>query len=62
MTDTDIIYLKEVSIILDYIKFKCDNCLDYVNCAKVIIDHKNKKVSAAYKIKMEDNNTEKRQD
>jgi hypothetical protein len=26
MSDTDIIYLKEVSIIMDYVKFKCDDC------------------------------------
>ena len=60
MADTDIMYLKEVSIILDYVKFKCDTCLDYLNYAKVVIDHKNKKVFASYTIKMEDNNIEKK--
>ncbi len=51
MVDSDILYLKEVSILIDYAKFKCEEWPELTLASKVVIDNSNKKLYVSYRAK-----------
>ena len=39
MIDSDIIYLKEVVVLLEYVQMKCEEDVDLLDCAKIILNN-----------------------
>ena len=53
MVDGDILYLKEAAVLMEYAKFKCEDCADLIDCAKVVIDHSKRITYVTYKVREE---------
>lgn len=51
MPDGDILYLKEVEILLKFATFKCEKNPELVTASQILIDHIQKKVFLTYKAK-----------
>jgi hypothetical protein len=51
MVDGDILYLREASVLMAYAKFKCEGCMDLIDCAKVVVDHSKRMVYVSYKMR-----------
>ena len=51
MIDSDIIYLKEVVVLLEYVQMKCEEDFDLLDCSKIILNHNSRSMFVGYKIR-----------
>ncbi len=51
MRDGEILYLREVDIIIKYVLFKCEKSIDLVSLSRMLIKHNEQKVYVAYKFR-----------
>ena len=51
MPDSDIQYLREVQVLMEYAKYRCEEWPELLDCSRIVVENNEKKVFLSYKVR-----------
>jgi hypothetical protein len=51
MPDSDIQYLREVQVLMEYAKYRCEEWPDLLDCCRIIVENNEGKVYLSHKVR-----------